>query len=122
MLQHCRTAWPLVLALLFLPAAGRSAAAGEPLRRIAFGSCATQEEPQRIWEAVVVTRPDLCARGAGAGRRVRLDLHRAAALVVGRGPADQAARGLRRRGAEGPAGVGSGLRRVPPALDPSPTP
>ena len=30
-----------------------------PLRRIAFGSCATQEHPQPIWDAVVATRPQL---------------------------------------------------------------
>ncbi len=30
-----------------------------PLRRIAFGSCATQERPQPIWDAVATTRPDL---------------------------------------------------------------
>jgi alkaline phosphatase D len=31
----------------------------EPLRRIAFGSCATQARPQPIWDAVVATRPEL---------------------------------------------------------------
>ena len=30
-----------------------------PLRRIAFGSCATQARPQPIWDAVVATRPEL---------------------------------------------------------------
>lgn len=29
------------------------------LSRIAFGSCATQERPQPIWEAIVETRPEL---------------------------------------------------------------
>ncbi len=33
--------------------------AAEPLRRIAFGSCATQERPQPIWDAVAATRPEL---------------------------------------------------------------
>jgi hypothetical protein len=31
----------------------------EPLRRIAFGSCASQERPQPIWESVVAARPEL---------------------------------------------------------------
>ena len=35
------------------------AAATPPLRRIAFGSCATQARPQPIWDAVVATRPEL---------------------------------------------------------------
>jgi hypothetical protein len=34
------------------PAARAAATAAEPLRRIAFGSCATQERPQPIWDAV----------------------------------------------------------------------
>jgi hypothetical protein len=33
--------------------------AKEPLHRIAFGSCATQERRQPIWDAVVATRPEL---------------------------------------------------------------
>ena len=33
--------------------------AAVPLRRIAFGSCATQARPQPIWDAVVATHPDL---------------------------------------------------------------
>jgi alkaline phosphatase D len=35
------------------------APAALPLRRIAFGSCANQERPQPIWDAVVATRPEL---------------------------------------------------------------
>jgi alkaline phosphatase D len=35
------------------------APAVEPLKRIAFGSCATQARPQPIWDAVVATRPEL---------------------------------------------------------------
>ncbi len=31
----------------------------EPLSRIAFGSCATQERPQPIWDAVLACRPQL---------------------------------------------------------------
>ena len=39
------------------PAADRAALAAEPLTRIAFGSCATQERPQPIWDAVLASRP-----------------------------------------------------------------
>ncbi len=35
------------------------AAPGEPIRRITFGSCATQERPQPIWKAVVASQPQL---------------------------------------------------------------
>ncbi len=39
---------------------GRSAAADEkPPTLIAFGSCAQQEKPQPIWEAVVAAKPDV---------------------------------------------------------------
>jgi hypothetical protein len=31
----------------------------QPLSRIAFGSCATQERPQPIWNAVAATKPEL---------------------------------------------------------------
>jgi alkaline phosphatase D len=34
-------------------------AAPEPLRRIAFGSCAVQSEPQPIWERILAVKPDL---------------------------------------------------------------
>lgn len=37
----------------------RAAEAQEPLRRIAFGSCAHQDRPQPIWDAIVATKPDL---------------------------------------------------------------
>ena len=33
--------------------------AQEPLQRIAFGSCAKQDKPQPIWDAVVETKPQL---------------------------------------------------------------
>jgi hypothetical protein len=33
--------------------------AKEPLRRIAFGSCARQNEPQPIWDAVAAARPEV---------------------------------------------------------------
>ena len=39
-----------------------SAHAGEAvLSRIAFGSCARQDKPQPIWDAVIATRPQLFA-------------------------------------------------------------
>src|SRR5687768_7541935 len=41
--------------LLFIPATR----AAELLERIAFGSCAKQDKPQPIWEAVIATRPQL---------------------------------------------------------------
>jgi alkaline phosphatase D len=31
----------------------------EPLSRIAFGSCANQDHPQPVWDAIVVTQPEL---------------------------------------------------------------
>ncbi len=40
-------------------AAARPAAATEPLSRIVFGSCATQERPQPIWDAVLAANPQL---------------------------------------------------------------
>lgn len=50
--------WWVACALWFLPAA---ALAGDdpPLSRIAFGSCASQELPQPIWDAVVASHPEL---------------------------------------------------------------
>src|SRR5262245_12652651 len=41
------------------PATDRAAPAAEPPSRIAFGSCATQERPQPIWDAVLAARPQL---------------------------------------------------------------
>ena len=38
---------------------GTAAAPARPLRRIAFGSCASQARPQPIWDAVAATRPEL---------------------------------------------------------------
>jgi len=47
-------------ALLLLGAAAVTRSAGEePLRRFAFGSCARQERPQPIWDAVVEAKPQL---------------------------------------------------------------
>jgi alkaline phosphatase D len=45
--------------LLCLPAAAAAADPVQPLRRIAFGSCAHQDRPQPIWDAVVASKPDL---------------------------------------------------------------
>ena len=43
-----------------LPIGQSPAAADEPpLSRIAFGSCARQDQPQPVWEAVVATKPQL---------------------------------------------------------------
>ena len=39
--------------------ATESRAQEAPLSRIAFGSCANQDRPQPIWEAVVATKPEL---------------------------------------------------------------
>jgi alkaline phosphatase D len=41
------------------PATGPAALPAGPLSRIAFGSCATQERPQPIWDAVLASRPQL---------------------------------------------------------------
>jgi alkaline phosphatase D len=37
----------------------RAASQAEPLRRIAFGSCAQQDAPQPIWDAILATDPQL---------------------------------------------------------------
>jgi alkaline phosphatase D len=50
----------LALAVVVLVGPGTLAAPGErPLRRIAFGSCARQNEPQPIWGRIVAARPNL---------------------------------------------------------------
>jgi alkaline phosphatase D len=41
------------------PAADRAALVTGPLSRIAFGSCASQEQPQPIWDVVRASRPQL---------------------------------------------------------------
>jgi alkaline phosphatase D len=51
-----RTLFVLVAVLACLPPAR---AADPPLRRIAFGSCAQQNRPLPIWEAVVAAKPDV---------------------------------------------------------------
>lgn len=62
-LSFLRPAFVLGLLLLLLPSRpglpqGKEAG-GEPLRRIAFGSCARQDQPQPIWDAIMAARPDL---------------------------------------------------------------
>jgi alkaline phosphatase D len=52
-------ALPLLVAVALGPACLQAAPAEAPLRRIAFGSCAHQNRPQPIWEAVVKAKPDL---------------------------------------------------------------
>ena len=45
--------------VLFLASPALRADDEAPLSRIAFGSCARQDKPQPIWEAIVETRPQL---------------------------------------------------------------
>jgi alkaline phosphatase D len=50
----------LTLLATYLIASPQSVSADDaPLSRIAFGSCAKQDQPQPIWEAVVETKPEL---------------------------------------------------------------
>ena len=50
----------LLLTLLLAGAANaQEASHGAPLTRIAFGSCAHQNKPQPIWDAVLAWRPEL---------------------------------------------------------------
>ena len=51
----------LLGALPFVRPVGRprSAGAPEPLSRVAFGSCAQQDQPQPIWDSVLATDPQL---------------------------------------------------------------
>lgn len=49
--------WCYVLGILL--SVSSLAQAQEPLQRIAFGSCAKQDKPQPIWDAVVETKPQL---------------------------------------------------------------
>jgi len=48
-------------AFVLLLTAGASSAAdtSKPLTRIGFGSCAHQEKPQPIWDAIVASKPDI---------------------------------------------------------------
>ncbi|MBM3801081.1 MAG: alkaline phosphatase family protein [Acidimicrobiia bacterium] len=49
----------LLLITLAAPAWPREADPRQPLKRIAFGSCAKQDQPQPIWDQIVRTQPDL---------------------------------------------------------------
>lgn len=49
----------LLVASRVLSAAEPTSAGSEVLRRIAFGSCAKQDKPQPIWDAVVEMKPQL---------------------------------------------------------------
>ena len=51
--------WRCWFVLGLLMGLARPASAQEPLQRIAFGSCAKQDQPQPIWESVVATKPQL---------------------------------------------------------------
>ncbi len=52
--------WMSLLILVFLSVlAARAEEEPEALSRIAFGSCADEEKPQPIWDAVLAYRPDL---------------------------------------------------------------
>src|SRR5262245_38280903 len=59
--------------LLFLLATSAAYAGEQPLRRIAFGSCAHQQDPQPIWEAIVAAKPDLFLL---LGDNIYHDVHR----------------------------------------------
>ena len=48
-----------VVTTLLLGAAPGGSGEPAPLRRFAFGSCARQERPQPIWDAVVAARPEM---------------------------------------------------------------
>jgi alkaline phosphatase D len=50
---------PALIVCFGLPGHAPAQEAARPLQRIAFGSCAQQERPQPIWEAVLQTKPDL---------------------------------------------------------------
>jgi alkaline phosphatase D len=47
------------LALVILMLSGQAVAQQAPLTRIAFGSCAHQQKPQPIWDAVLAYQPEL---------------------------------------------------------------
>ncbi len=47
------------LLALLLPGQPWAQGAPAPLTRIAFGSCADEEKPQPIWDAVMAYRPEL---------------------------------------------------------------
>src|SRR5262245_35686394 len=57
--MRCRVATFCVALFFLMTSLDLRAGEGQPLRRIAFGSCAHQERPQPIWETIVATKPDL---------------------------------------------------------------
>src|SRR3712207_9203361 len=48
-----------ILLTLLLPVQAWAQGTPAPLTRIAFGSCADEEKPQPIWDAVLAYRPEL---------------------------------------------------------------
>lgn len=50
---------PILTFILLIATSSLRADDATPLSRIAFGSCAKQDKPQPIWEAIVETRPQL---------------------------------------------------------------
>jgi alkaline phosphatase D len=60
MMGRSTTAWgAALLAAIALAGAPAARADGPPLTRIAFGSCAHQDRPQPIWDAILAYRPEL---------------------------------------------------------------
>lgn len=55
--RRSRLATALLAAAGVVPSPPARAESGEPLTRIAFGSCAHQDKPQPIWRAVLAARP-----------------------------------------------------------------
>ena len=49
----------LLLLVIFTPHLGRAGGDDAPVTRIAFGSCAHQDKPQPIWDAVQALKPQL---------------------------------------------------------------
>src|SRR3712207_4612479 len=49
----------LILCALAFSASAAAQPASQPLTRIAFGSCADEEKPQPIWDAVLAYKPQL---------------------------------------------------------------
>jgi len=76
-----RIAAPLALALGFAVLPGPAAAQQDPpVSRIAFGSCADEEKPQPLWDAVLAYRPDLFVF---TGDNVYGDVHRGRDVAEG---------------------------------------
>src|SRR3954471_11204407 len=76
-----RTAASLALALGFAVLLGPAAAQqNPPVSRIAFGSCADEEKPQPLWDAVLAYHPDLFVF---TGDNVYGDVHRGRDVAEG---------------------------------------